>query len=98
MDKQLVVSSSPHLKSAETIKSVMVDVLVALVPAAIAAVVFFGTRALLTMVLTTLSAMLTEALILRNKNIFGDGSAAVTGLLLAMTLPPAPPWWLCVLG
>ncbi|HZK25600.1 MAG TPA: RnfABCDGE type electron transport complex subunit D, partial [Oscillospiraceae bacterium] len=98
MDKQLVVSSAPHLKSPETIKSVMVDVLVALVPAAIAAVTFFGTRALLTMVLTTLSAMLTEALILRNKNIFGDGSAAVTGLLLAMTLPPAPPWWLCVLG
>lgn len=98
MDKQLVVSPAPHLKSPETIKSVMVDVLAALVPAAIAAVIFFGTPALLTMVITTLSAMLTEALILRNKNIFGDGSAAVTGLLLAMTLPPAPPWWLCVVG
>ena len=75
----------------------MVDVLAALVPAAIAAVIFWYS-ALLTMVITTLSAMLTEALILRNKNIFGDGSAAVTGLLLAMTLPPAPPWWLCVVG
>ncbi|MCR3921786.1 MAG: RnfABCDGE type electron transport complex subunit D, partial [Firmicutes bacterium] len=80
------------------IKSVMIDVLVALFPAAIAAVVFFGYRALITMALTTVAAMLTEAIILRNKNVFGDGSAAVTGLLLAMTLPPAPPWWLCVIG
>ncbi|NLZ39609.1 MAG: RnfABCDGE type electron transport complex subunit D [Firmicutes bacterium] len=79
-------------------KSVMIDVLVALTPAAIAAVIFFGYRALITMALTTFTAMLTEAIILRNKDIFGDGSAAVTGLLLAMTLPPAPPWWLCVVG
>ncbi|HZK24228.1 MAG TPA: RnfABCDGE type electron transport complex subunit D, partial [Oscillospiraceae bacterium] len=98
MDKKFVVSSSPHLRTDETIKSVMVDVLVALTPAVIAAVIFFGYRALITMALTTLTAMLTEAIILRNKNFFGDGSAAVTGLLLAMTLPPAPPWWLCVAG
>jgi electron transport complex protein RnfD len=76
----------------------MIDVLVALFPAALAGVIFFGWRGLLTMVLGMLSAMVAEAIVLKKKNIFGDGSAAVTGLLLAMTLPPAPPWWLVVIG
>ncbi len=98
MEVKLVVSSSPHLRTPESIQSVMIDVLLALFPAAIAGVVFFGWQALLTMVLCMLAAMITEAVILREKNIFGDGSAAVTGMLLAMVLPPAPPWWLTVLG
>ncbi|NLP36897.1 MAG: RnfABCDGE type electron transport complex subunit D [Firmicutes bacterium] len=98
MENKLIVSSSPHLKSAESIRSVMTDVLVALFPAVLAAIIFFGFRALITIVLCMLSSMLTEAIILRKKDIFGDGSAAVTGLLLAMTLPPAPPWWLCIIG
>ena len=98
MENKLIVSSSPHLKSDESIRSIMTDVLVALFPAALAAIIFFGFRALITIVLCMLSAMITEAVILRKKDIFGDGSAAVTGLLLAMTLPPAPPWWLCIIG
>lgn len=98
MERKLVVSSSPHLKTTESIQSVMIDVLVALFPAALAAVIFFGVGALITMVLCTVAAMVTEAIILRDKKIFGDGSAAVTGLLLAMVLPPSPPWWLCVIG
>ncbi len=98
MEAKLVVSSSPHLRAPETVQSVMIDVLVALFPAALAGVIFFGWRGLLTMVLGMLSAMVAEAIVLKKKNIFGDGSAAVTGLLLAMTLPPAPPWWLVVIG
>lgn len=98
METKLVVSSSPHLKTPESIRSAMRDVLLALFPAAIAGVVFFGWMGLFTMVLCMVSAMVTEAVILRQKNIFGDGSAAVTGLLLAMCLPPAPPWWLTVIG
>lgn len=98
MENKLVISSSPHLRAPESVQSVMVDVLVALFPAALAGVIFFGWRGLLTMLLGMLSAMLVEAVVLRRKNIFGDGSAAVTGLLLAMTLPPAPPWWLPVIG
>lgn len=98
MDRKLVVSSSPHLKTTESVQSVMIDVLVALFPAALAGVIFFGAPALITMVLTTFSAMVTEAVILRQKNIFGDGSAAVAGLLLAMVLPPTVPWWLAVIG
>lgn len=95
---KLVVSSSPHIYSVDSVQSVMVDVLIALFPAALMAVLLFGYQALLTMAIAVLSAMLVEALWLRKKNVFGDGSAAVTGLLLAMTLPAAPPWWLVVIG
>jgi len=98
MDRKLVVSSSPHIKSPETIRSIMIDVLVALFPVALMAVFLFGFRALVTMIIAMVAAMATEAIILRRKNLFGDGSAAVTGLLLAMTLPPAPPWWVVVIG
>jgi len=98
MERKLVVSSSPHLKSPEDIQSIMVDVLVALFPVALMAVFLFGYRALITMVVAMFFAMATEAIILRKGNFFGDGSAAVTGLLLAMTLPPAPPWWVVAIG
>jgi Na+-translocating ferredoxin:NAD+ oxidoreductase subunit D len=76
----------------------MFDVLTALFPVALAGVILFGYSALITIVLATFTAMATEALVLRSKNIIGDGSAAVTGLLLALILPPAPPWWLVVFG
>jgi electron transport complex protein RnfD len=76
----------------------MVDVLVALFPVALMAVFLFGFRALATMVIAVIVAMATEAIILRNGSFFGDGSAAVTGLLLAMTLPPSPPWWVVAIG
>lgn len=98
MDRKLVVSSSPHIKSPETIQSIMVDVLVALFPVALMAVFLFGFRALATMIIAMVAAMATEAIILRRGSFFGDGSAAVTGLLLAMTLPPAPPWWVVAIG
>ncbi|MDO9535907.1 MAG: RnfABCDGE type electron transport complex subunit D [Bacillota bacterium] len=98
MQKKLVMSSSPHLRSPESIQSIMVDVLVALFPVALMAVFLFGYRALVTMVIAMVVAMATEAIILRKGNFFGDGSAAVTGLLLAMTLPPSPPWWVVAMG
>jgi electron transport complex protein RnfD len=98
MENKLIVSSSPHTRTPETIESIMTDVLIALFPVALVSVLLFGYQALLTIVIGTLTAMVTEALILRKKNIFGDGSAAVTGLLLALTLPPAPPWWVVAIG
>jgi len=98
MEKKLVVSSSPHLRTPESIQSIMVDVLIALFPAALMAVFLFGYHALVTMVIAMVAAMVTEAIIVRKGGFFGDGSAAVTGLLLAMTLPPAPPWWVTVIG
>ncbi len=98
MDKKMIVSSSPHIRTLESVQSVMVDVLIALFPVALMAVLLFGYRALLTMVISVATAMLVEALWLRKRDIFSDGSAAVTGLLFAMVLPPAPPWWLVVVG
>ncbi|HSW35181.1 MAG TPA: RnfABCDGE type electron transport complex subunit D [Candidatus Limnocylindrales bacterium] len=98
MHHKLIVSSSPHLRSDVSVQSTMIDVLIALFPAALMAVLLFGYQALLTMVISVVSAMLAEALWLRKRDLFSDGSAAVTGLLFALTLPPSPPWWLVVVG
>ncbi len=98
LDKKMVVSSSPHIRAIESVQSVMTDVLIALFPVALMAVLLFGYQALLTMIISVATAMLVEALWLRKRDIFSDGSAAVTGLLFAMVLPPASPWWLVVVG
>lgn len=98
MNGKLVISSSPHIRTIESVQSVMIDVLVALFPVALVSVLLFGYQALVTMVIAVVSAMLAEAIWLRKLDFFGDGSAAVTGLLLAMTLPPSPPWWLVAVG
>ncbi len=96
--EKFVVSSSPHIRSIDSVQSVMTDVLIALFPAALMAVLLFGYRALFTMIIAVLTAMLVEAVWLRKRDIFNDGSAAVTGLLLALTLPAAVPWWVVVIG
>lgn len=98
MDRKLVVSTSPHLKSPEDIQSIMTDVLVALFPATLMGVLIFGYQALVTIILAVVAAMVTEAIILRKGNLFGDGSAALTGLFLALVLPPSPPWWVVIIG
>lgn len=98
MNGKLVVSSSPHIRTIESVQSVMTDVLIALFPVFLVAILLFGYRALVTMIISMIAAMVAEALWLRRLDLFGDGSAAVTGLLLAMTLPPAAPWWLVVAG
>ncbi len=98
MDKKMIVSSSPHVRHIESVQSVMTDVLIALFPVALMAVLLFGYQVLITMVVAVATAMLVEALWLRKLDIYNDGSAAVTGLLFAMVLPPSPPWWLVVVG
>ncbi len=98
MDNKMVVSSSPHIRTIESVQSVMTDVLIALFPAALMAVLLFGYKALLTMVISVFTAMVIEAFWLRKRNLFNDGSAAVTGLLFAMVLPASAPWWLVVVG
>jgi len=99
---KLVISHSPHIHGGETISGIMVHVLVALAPAAAAAVWFFGLHAVRVMALCVLGCMAVE--ILWNKIAKGsigswkDGSAALTGLLLAMNLSAGTPWWICLLG
>ena len=101
MNKLLTVSPSPHIKTNQTTRRVMLDVLIALAPAAIAGVVIFGLRALAVLAVSTASAVLCEYLfnlICRRPHTVGDLSAAVTGLLLGMNLPANLPLWQAAVG
>ena len=101
MDNKLLASSSPHIRSKDTTTSVMLDVIIALVPALIASVYFFGFQSAFVIALSVGSAVGTEALIqkLTKKRVtINDLSAVVTGLLLAFNLPPMVPWWIPVIG
>ena len=98
---QLTVSLSPHVRSGATTRRIMLDVCLALLPAVIFAVYWFGFCVLLTVLLPVASAILSEFLMekaLRRPVTIDDGSAAVTGLLLALTLPAGTPWYVPVLG
>ncbi|MDR1058618.1 MAG: RnfABCDGE type electron transport complex subunit D [Treponema sp.] len=95
------LSSRPHIASPVSARTLMARVLIALAPAAIYGVVLFGLSALLTIVISILAAELGEAFFrtltrqeLRNR----DLSAAVTGLLLALIIPPGVPLWMTALG
>lgn len=97
----LVVSSSPHIRSEETVQRIMLDVIIALLPAAAASVYFFGMGTLAIMLTSIFAAVAAEAAIqkIRNKPVtINDGSAVITGLLLALTLPPAIPLWMAAVG
>ena len=101
MDKQLLVSSSPHIRSDITTRRLMLDVIIALVPASFAGVWFFGTKAAILIAVTVISSVLFEYIIrkvFKRNNTVSDLSAAVTGLLLALNLPPALPVWMAVVG
>ncbi len=101
MSGQYVVASSPHIRQGSTTKRIMSDVLIALIPACIAAIWFFGLRALLVMVVSVFSAIgwewVTQKLLKRPATV-GDLSAAVTGLLLAMNLTSTIPIWIVIVG
>lgn len=98
---QLYLSSSPHVHSGETTASVMRAVLYSLVPACGVAVYFFGPSALSVLLIATLGCLATEAVCQRMMGqpvSITDGSAAITGVLLALNLPPSSPWWMTLLG
>lgn len=95
------LSSSPHILSSNSVTKIMTDVMLALLPATIAGCIFFGWNAFLVVVLSTASAVLTEWLIqllTKKKTTIGDMSAAVTGLLLGLNLPPSVPFWVPIIG
>jgi len=96
-----IVSTSPHLRSKVDTTSIMRDVVIALVPALIAAVVFFDFRALLVTVVCVAAAVLTEYIYQKSNKLpvtIGDWSAVVTGVLLAYNLPVSIPLWQGALG
>ncbi len=95
------VSSNPHIRSGCKSSHIMLLVLIALLPASIFGVYHFGLNALLIIVISVATCVLTEYLYERGmhkKITINDLSAAVTGLLLALNLPPSAPWWLPVIG
>ena len=100
-DRKLLVAVGPHVRSSVSTTSVMRDVLIALLPAVVASVLVFGTRALLLEVVCVAASILFEYLfrrITRRTNTISDLSAAVTGLLLAMNLPAGFPIWMAIVG
>jgi Na+-translocating ferredoxin:NAD+ oxidoreductase subunit D len=99
--KPLLLSSSPHIFSGATTRRIMLAVVAALLPATLFAVHLFGTRALALVAVSVGSAVASERLfrlVLKRPSSLGDCSAVVTGLLLALTLPPSLPLWMCAMG
>ena len=101
MDK-ILVSPNPHLHSKTTTAVLMRDVVIALLPAVIVSVVFYGLKELLVLAVSVLSCILIEwsvtKYLLRKPCTIGDWSAAVTGILLALNLPSTTPWWVVLIG
>lgn len=101
MDR-LLVSPSPHLHAPVSTKSLMFDVVIALLPAVIVSVVFYGLGSILVLGVSVLSCVLLEYLItrymLKKPCTIGDWSAVVTGILLALNLPVSTPWWVVFFG
>jgi electron transport complex protein RnfD len=101
MSATTVVSVSPHLHDRDSTAKVMWGVFIALVPALAAATYLFGWRALLLTAVSVAVSVATEALsqlIFKRQITVSDGSAAVTGVLLAFTCPPQTPLWIVALG
>ena len=101
MNSKLKLSISPHIHSGRSTSRIMLDVVLSLLPAAVAGVIIFGLRALLVLVVTMASCVGFEALfnlITKREQTVGDCSAMVTGLLLGLNLPANIPLWQCVVG
>lgn len=100
--KALIISSSPHIHANTTTSRLMMHVIIALLPASIAGLVWFGWFRVLPMILLAIvSAVASEWLIqkiLRIPHTLTDASAALTGLLLALSLSPLTPWWIVVIA
>ena len=100
--KLLNVSGSPHVHSGESVKRIMWDVNIALIPLLLTAILFFGFDALFVCLVSVASCLLFQWLIekflLKTKTSITDGSAIVTGLLLAFNLPSNLPLWIVVIG
>jgi len=100
-NKNLVVSVSPHLRGKMTTMRIMWETILSLSPAAMVGIYIFGVAAASVILTGIISAILTEALIqkfCRKKVTISDGSAALTGMLLALTLPPGLPLWMAGIG
>ena len=105
VDRPLVVAASPHLKGRDSVPTIMWNVVGSLVPVIVAATWFFGPSALLVLAASVLGAVGTERLLGGSPNrprtrwgSIADGSAAITGILLGLTLPAGMPLWMAFIG
>lgn len=100
-ENEYVESSSPHIHQGDSTRTVMQDVIIALIPALIAGIYFFKMPAFIVVALSVISCVLSELLwqkIFKQKVTIDDLSAVVTGLLLAFTLPPSVPYYIPIIG
>lgn len=102
MNQFLTISASPHIHTSRTVPKVMWHVIIALLPSLVCAVYFFGIGAAIVCVTSVLTCMVTEYVITRyllhRPGTLADGSAILTGLLLAFNLPSNLPAWIVVIG
>ncbi len=101
MENRLIASSSPHIRDAESTQSLMLDVIIALLPALVASIFYFGYRSIILVVASVASAVITEYAcqkFMKRPITVTDLSAVVTGILLAFNLPASAPWWIAVAG
>ncbi len=97
----LKVSSSPHVRTSKSTSQIMLDVVIALIPACAASVYFFGMSSLITIMVSVISAVLAEhvfCLIIKKDTTIKDYSAVVTGIILALNLPSGTPVWIPIIG
>lgn len=96
-----IISSSPHLRAKDTTRGIMLDVIIALMPALIASIVIFGFRSLIMVVVCVLTCVLSEYIcrrVMKKNQSIGDLSAIITGILLAFNLPASLPLWMAAIG
>lgn len=98
----VIISASPHIHSDRTSKKIMYDVIIALIPAFLVSLYIFGIGALIVTSVAVISCLLFEYLIqkylLKTPTTIGDGSALITGILLAFNLPSGLPIWMIIVG
>lgn len=98
---RLVVSNSPHIRSGQNIPRIMFTVVLAMLPACLAGIWFFGLAALKVLLLCVASCVVLEEgwnKLVKRPSTWKDGSAILTGILLGMNLNAGVPWWVCVVG
>lgn len=101
MENRLIASSSPHVRDAESTQSLMLDVIIALLPALVASIFYFGFNSMILVISAVISAVITEYAcqkIMKRPTTVTDLSAVVTGILLAFNLPSTAPWWVAAIG
>lgn len=101
MENRLLVSSSPHIQTGTKVSTIMRDVIIALLPATLAGIYFFGISAAINVAVAVIGAVAAEFVtqkLMKKPVTISDLSAVVTGLLLAMNVPPTLPWWITLIG